>query len=185
MPAWRRGATERIARCGVFDLDRIEFAPPEGGSALPFHVLSAPDWVNVIPLTADGRVVLVRQFRFGIEAETLEIPGGMCDPGESPEAAAQRELREETGYEAGSLEPIGWVHPNPPLQTNRCHSFVARGLTRSAPSPDPCERISVVEVEAHEIPALIRDGRITHALVLAAFHLLGVRSKGQVSRPDP
>ena len=175
MPAWRRGATERIARCGVFDLDRVEFAPPEGGPARPFHVLSAPDWVNVIPLTDEGRVVLVRQFRFGIEAETLEIPGGMCDPGESPEAAALRELREETGCEARSVEAIGWVHPNPPLQTNRCHSFVARGLTRSAPSPDPGERIAVVEVEAGEIPSLIREGRISHALVLAAFHLASLR----------
>ena len=175
MHVWRRSGSERIARCGVFDLDRVQFEPPEGGPALPFHVLSAPDWINVIPLTADGRVVLVRQFRFGIEAETLEIPGGMCDPGETPEAAARRELREETGYVAGSLEPIGWVHPNPPLQSNRCHSFVARGLTQDRPSPDPCERISVVAVPTIEIPALIRDGRITHALVLAAFHLASLR----------
>ncbi len=175
MLVWRRSASQRIARCGVFDLDRVEFAPPEGGPARPFHVLSAPDWINVIPLTDDGHVVLVRQYRFGIEAETLEIPGGMCDPGESPEAAARRELREETGFDAGSLESIGWVHPNPPLQTNRCHSFIARALARGPQSPDPCERISVVEVRASEIPSLVRDGRITHALVLAAFHLASLR----------
>jgi len=177
MCSWRRLDSERVARCGVFDLDAVRFEPSEGGAPRPFYVLRAPEWINVIPLTADGRVVLVQQFRFGIEAETLEIPGGMCDPGESPEAAARRELREETGYEAASLEPIGWVHPNPPLQTNRCFSFVARGLVRAGqPSPDPAERISVVEVPATDIPGLILGGRITHALVLAAFHLASLRA---------
>jgi len=176
MSSWRRLDSERVARCGVFDLDAVRFEPVEGGAPRRFHVLAAPDWINVIPLTHDGRVVLVRQFRFGIEADTLEIPGGMCDPGESPEAAARRELREETGYEAEALEPIGWVHPKPPLQTNRCFSFVA--LVREQPgppSPDPTERISVIEVPATDIPGLIASGRITHALVLAAFHLASLR----------
>jgi 8-oxo-dGTP pyrophosphatase MutT (NUDIX family) len=176
MSPWRRLDSERLARCGIFDLDTVRFAPADGGAPRPFYVISAPDWVNVIPWTDDGRIVLVRQFRHGIEAETLEIPGGMCDPNESPEDAARRELREETGYEAGSIEPIGWVHPNPPLQTNRCFSFVARGLVRrGAAQPDPLERITVLEVDSKDVPGLIRDGRITHALVLAAFHLASLR----------
>lgn len=182
MSSWRRLDSERLARCGIFDLDTVRFEPADGGAVRPFYVLSAPDWVNVIPTTDDGRIVLVRQFRHGIEAETLEIPGGMCDPGESPEDAARRELHEETGYEARSIEPIGWVHPNPPLQTNRCFSFVARGLVRGGPArPDPLERITVHEVPASEIPDLVRDGRITHALVLAAFLLAEKRGHSPFS----
>ena len=79
-----------------------------------------PDWINVIPLTDDGQVVMVRQYRFGIEGFTLEIPGGMCDPGEPPLEAARREMREETGYAPSEMIELGWVHPNPPLQNNRC-----------------------------------------------------------------
>jgi len=115
---WRRLGSERLQRCVVFDLDRVRFEPPEG-PAKDFWVVEAPDWINVIPLTDDGRVVLVKQYRFGIEGFTLEIPGGMCDGAEPPLDAARRELREETGYEARELVPLGWVHPNPAVQTNR------------------------------------------------------------------
>ncbi len=179
MSSWRRLDSRSVARCRVFDLDAVRFEPVDGGAARSFHVLSAPDWVNVVPLTGDGRVVLVRQFRFGIGAETLEIPGGMCDPGESPRDAAARELREETGYAASSIEAIGWVHPNPPLQTNRCFSYVARGLTRvGEPSPDPDERIATVELPLADVPRLIHERVITHALVLAAFYLLDRTAAG-------
>lgn len=179
MSSWRRLGSRRIARCRIFDLDAVRFEPEDGGRAGEFHVLAAPDWVNVVPLTDDGRVVLVRQFRFGIGAETLEIPGGMCDAGESPEEAARRELREETGYRATSIEPIGWVHPNPPLQTNRCFSYVARGLVHEGdPRPDPDERIVTVLVPREDVARLIRERAITHALVLAAFHLLELAEPG-------
>lgn len=140
-----------------------------------FYVVTAPDWINVIPVTEDDRVILVRQYRFGIEGSTLEIPGGMCDEGEPPADAARRELREETGYEAGELELLGSVHPNPAIQNNRCHSFLAPGVRRvGAPDPDTDEGIEVVEVPLSEIPGLIDGGKITHALVIAAFHYLGL-----------
>jgi 8-oxo-dGTP pyrophosphatase MutT (NUDIX family) len=173
MSSWRRLDSRPVARCRVFDVDAVRFEPTDGGPARSFHVVSAPDWINVVPLTDDGRLVLVRQFRFGIGAETLEIPGGMCDEGESPIDAARRELIEETGYAASSIEPLGWVHPNPPLQTNRCHSFLARGLVRAGPQRlDPDERIVTVEVPITDVPRLVRERAITHALVLAALYLL-------------
>lgn len=140
-----------------------------------FYVVTAPDWINVIPVTDDDRVILVRQYRFGVEGSTLEIPGGMCDDGEPPADAARRELREETGYEAGELELLGSVHPNPAIQNNRCHSFLAPGVRRAgAPDPDTDEAIEVVEVPLSEISGLIAGGKITHALVIAAFHHLGL-----------
>jgi 8-oxo-dGTP pyrophosphatase MutT (NUDIX family) len=172
MGAWRRLNQHQIHDCRVFDLVRATYEPGAGEASRDFYVLHAPDWVNVIPITDDGRVLMVRQYRFGIAAETLEIPGGMCDAGETPAVAASRELREETGYAAGSLIGVGWVHPNPPIQNNRCHTFVARELERASdPTPDEDERIEQVEVKLDEIPRLLVDGTITHALVLAAFQL--------------
>lgn len=161
----------------MFDLDRVSFLRPGGTGVRDFYVVSAPDWINVVPLTDDDRVVLIRQYRFGIEGFTLEIPGGMCDENELPVAAAGRELLEETGYRARELVPLGWVHPNPAIQTNRCHTFLARGAHLvGPPTPDPDESFDVLEVARDEIRGLIAGGKITHSLVVAAFHLLDVRS---------
>jgi 8-oxo-dGTP pyrophosphatase MutT (NUDIX family) len=174
---------KRLHDCRVFDLTSASFEPPEGGVAREFYVLRAPDWINVIPLTESGGVLMVRQYRFGIASETLEIPGGMCDPGETPESAAGRELREETGYRAAELTPLGWVHPNPPIQDNRCFTFLASGLSRVGPqAPDDDERLELVEVKLDEVPRLLTDGTITHALVLAAFQLYDGYRRG-LSRP--
>lgn len=154
----------------------MRFEPPDRRAEQGFFVLQAPDWVNVVPLTDDDRVVLVRQFRFGVEGFTLEIPGGMCDGDEPPLRTAARELREESGYEAREIVPLGWVHPNPAIQSNRCHSFLALGAHPAGPmDPDPHEAFEVVTVPLGEIHGLVADGTITHALVVAAFHLLGVR----------
>jgi len=170
---WKRLDTQRVERCGIFDLKQIRFDPPDERAPRPFWVLDAPDWINVIPLTDDGCVRMIRQYRYGIEDVTLEIPGGMCDPQETPEHAARRELREETGCECGELVELGWVHPNPAIQNNRCHSYLARGVVRvGEPQPDPNEGFEQVEVPLADVPRLIRDGRITHSLVVAAFHLL-------------
>lgn len=172
MRPWRRINARRVHRCGIFDLNQVRLEPPEGGPPHDFYVLDAPDWINVIPLTDDDRVLMVRQYRYGIEEFTLEIPGGMCDPGEAPIDSARRELREETGYEAGEIVELGWVHPNPPIQNNRCFTFLARGLVRAGrPEPDRHERLELESVPLDDVPGLIAERKITHALVLAAFHL--------------
>jgi 8-oxo-dGTP pyrophosphatase MutT (NUDIX family) len=169
---WRRVGSEKAQDCRVFELLRQRFESPDERPADWFYVLRAPDWINVIPLLPDGRVVLIRQYRFGTEDFTLEIPGGMCDGDEPPIDAARRELLEETGFEAKRLTDLGWVHPNPAIQNNRCHTFLATGLSEtSAPDPDPHEAFERILVPLDRIPALISDGSITHALVVAAFHL--------------
>ncbi len=160
----------------MFHVEAIRFESPEGTSE-QFYCLDAPDWINVIPLTLDGNVVLLRQYRFGVEAFTLEIPGGMCDPGESPRAAAARELREEAGCEAAELIDLGWVHPNPAIQGNRCHTFLAQGAVRvGPPEPGEHEAFELIETPLSTIPDLIRSSAISHALVITAFHLLSARS---------
>ena len=176
MRPWRRVGSRRLQRCRVFDVDEVRFVPPDGEKAETFYRIEAPEWINVVPLTDDDHVLFVRQYRFGTEELTLEIPGGMCDRGEAPPDAARRELREETGYTTGQLVQLGSVHPNPAIQTNRCHVFLARDLSEAGPpQPDEHEAFDLERVRFDDVARLIRQGTITHALVLAAFQLLHLR----------
>lgn len=170
---WTRTGSRNLHDCKVFRLNQVDFLRSGSDSSQPFYVLDAPDWINVIPILPKRQVVMIRQYRFGVEGETLEIPGGMCDPGEDPLEAARRELLEETGFSASTLVPLGSVHPNPAIQSNRCHTFLATGLTRVAePDPDPNEGFEEKLVPLDEVPRLITGGVIEHSLVVAAFYLL-------------
>lgn len=158
----------------VFDVRKDVTRSPASGKEYDFYVIEAADWVNVIPLTPDGQVVCIRQYRHGTEEVTLEVPGGIVDPGDAdPAAAAWREMREETGYDAEAMVPLGAVAPNPALQNNRCHTYLARGAyPNGAQALDGAEEIDVVLVNLEDVPALIAEGHITHALVVVAFYLL-------------
>lgn len=152
---------------------------PEAGSEYSFFVIEANDWMNVIPVTEDGRIVCVRQYRHGTEEISLEIPGGIVDDGESPIESARRELLEETGYEAAEIVEIGVVAPNPAIQNNRCHSFLAKNVRRVRKQAlDLAEEIDVELVDPSDIPVLIASGAISHALVVAAFFLWDRYEKG-------
>ena len=118
---WKKLRDEPHATTRIFDVMRAFFQHPRRDKAQDFFVIRAPDWVNVIALTPAGELVLVRQFRYGINDFSTEIPGGVIDAGEDPLAAGVRELREETGYVGGSARLLGSVHPNPAMQGNRCH----------------------------------------------------------------
>jgi 8-oxo-dGTP pyrophosphatase MutT (NUDIX family) len=139
-----------------------------------FYLFRSKDWCNIIPITEDGKVVFVRQFRIGIGAHTLEIPGGVMDPTDSnPQAAAIREMTEETGYEpiqGFRCERLGWTFPNPAIQDNRCHSFIVGPVRKTREQKlDAGEMIDIVEIPLEEIPVLILKGEITHALMLNTF----------------
>jgi 8-oxo-dGTP pyrophosphatase MutT (NUDIX family) len=156
----------------IFTLKTRMARSPRTGRNHEFYVLEAGEWVNVIPVTAAGRILLVQQYRHGTSEVTLEIPGGLIEPGQTPAEAAVRELAEETGYRPGRLTCLGRVRPNPAILNNWCHMYLAEDVWPAGPAtPDEAEDIELVEAGPDEVQGLIRAGRIDHALVLSAFLL--------------
>jgi ADP-ribose pyrophosphatase len=181
--SWKFLGARDISDHRIFRIrhDLYRFEPT--GAERDFVVLDCPDWVNIIPLTDDGRVVLIRQFRHGTQSVTLEIPGGVVEAGETPEDAAVRELVEETGYVPASVKSLGFVSPNPAIQGNRSHTFLAEGCRlTTAPQPDSFEKIEVLFRPLEDIPGLILNGEISHSLIIAAFALLHY-SENKVTYP--
>jgi ADP-ribose pyrophosphatase len=171
---WETLGASRVYDCRLFSVTESRRRSPRTGELHDFYVLESPDWVNIVPLTPDRRVVMIHQYRHGIGEFTLEIPGGMVDAEDpSPLLAARREMREETGYDSDDVVALGVIHPNPAIQGNRCHTFLARDVEpRGGVSFDSTEETEVVLVSLDEIPRLVREGTINHALVVVAFHHL-------------
>ena len=160
----------------IFSVREDRYLLPRNHREAPFYILESPDWVNVIPITEAGEVVLIRQFRFGTEEVTLEIPGGIVDPEHTPLEAGQNELLEETGFKSNQWEYLGFVHPNPAFLTNRCHSFLAKGIKKVAEiRPEESEEFEVIQIPYSGIKDLIEKTQITHSLVICAFHLYELR----------
>lgn len=168
---WQELSNETLAHYKVFHVRKARRRSPRNGAEIGFFLIDTPDWVNVLPITEDGRVVLVRQYRHGSERVSLEIPGGLIDSHETdPAAAAARELREETGFAAQVIESLGVMNPNPSMMTNRCHAFLATGCRRIGDlQMDPGEDIEVVTVPVAELDHCIARGDIDHAIVLATI----------------
>ena len=174
--AWRLGARVPDRDYRVFKTAFVDGEHPRGGAPKRFSLIEAVDWVNVIALTTDQRVVLIRQFRPGADEVCLEIPGGMVDPGEAPEVAAARELAEETGYTSARWERLGVVSPNPAIMTNRLHSYLAHDCAPGAQHLEGSEVIDVETAPLADCRAALVAGRIDHALVVAAFGHLAFRT---------
>ena len=168
---WTKLKSDQAGDHHIFTIRQDTCQSPRTGQQHRFIVLDMPNWVNVIALTPEQKVVLIHQYRHGTEAIALEIPGGIVDEGEEAIEAAVRELREETGYEAEEWIHIGTVDPNPAFLSNRCDTFLALNASRvSDPQFDDTEDIAVAEAPIAEIPQMIQSGQITHALVIAAFY---------------
>ena len=171
--AWTLLSSREVSDHRIFRIREDVYRFEPSGGERDFVVIQSPDWVNVVPITDDGQVVLIRQYRHGIRAVCLEIPGGMIDHGESPEAGAVRELREETGYAAQRIQLLGRVRPNPAIQDNYQYCYLAEGCHKvGEPECDPFEHIEIALRPLAEIYGLIQREEICNALVINAFYFL-------------
>ena len=164
--AWRELTRECVADCRIFSVERSVAASPVDGEPHAFHRIQSIDWAQILPITTDGNAVLVRQYRHGAQRFTLEIPGGLVDPGEDPATAALRECLEETGYRARVALPLGVVNPNPALFGNRLSAFYALDVEpERAVQNTGTELTEAVLVPVRELEDLLLAGEIDHALV--------------------
>jgi ADP-ribose pyrophosphatase len=167
---WDKGKSRLLSSTRILDLTSVEFRHPAREAGREFIVIHAPDWVNVIAVTVDRRLVLVRQFRYGIDDFSTEIPGGVIEPGEDPLAAGLRELLEETGYAGERARIIGSVYPNPAIQDNRCHFVLVENVAKvRAVAWDSDEDLECLLAPVEEVLDWARTGRIRHALVVGAL----------------
>lgn len=167
---WTRESDRLLLRTSVFDVRAAQFRHPARTTTPEFVVIDAPDWVVAVGLTPGGEVVLVRQFRFGAGAFSLELPGGIIDPGEDPVAAAVRELAEETGFVGSRARLLGSTHPNPALQGNQNHIVLIEEVRMERPLAwDADEEMETLLWPVEQALAAARDGRITHALMVSAL----------------
>lgn len=177
---WKTLESKSIMRAGLLSLreDRCEL--PDGRVHPRYFTLEFPDWVNVVPITQEGRMVLVDQYRHSAGEAHLEIPGGSVEPGEEPMRAALRELMEETGFVPENLVLAGRHRPNPAMQNNSMWTYVAFGCRRQGePTPDPFEDLRVHQLAVPEVYDRLRAGEISHSIVVAslfyAMPMLGIR----------
>jgi ADP-ribose pyrophosphatase YjhB (NUDIX family) len=167
---WRRRESRLAAKYPVFEVHHHAMSDAEGRPRRDVFCFECPDWTNVVAVTDDDELVLIWQYRFGTDTLGLELPGGVLEPGEAPERGALRELREETGYEAPGVELLSTVQPNPALQNNVCHTYLARGARRTAlQSFDDNEECEVVLVPARHAEELITGGHVVHALCVVGL----------------
>jgi 8-oxo-dGTP pyrophosphatase MutT (NUDIX family) len=171
---WKTGPARELLKTRVFSV----FTRPSSSATDParsgdFVHLACPDWVNVLAMTPANQVVMVEQYRHGLDRVTLEVPGGIAEPGEAPGVTCARELLEETGYSGDPCRIVGRVSANPAIQNNWVHIGLVRNADLRGPTnPDEHEEIGVRLVPLSEVPGLIRQGVIHHAFVVAAFHFL-------------
>lgn len=161
---WETLGSKYVVRDRWLTLRADECQNADGQVIAPYYVLEYPPWVNVLALTPENQVVLIRQYRHGVRQVILELPGGAVDEQDaSPVDAARRELREETGYEATEWRETGALCANPVNHTNTIHCFVALGARYVAePQREQTEHIEVLLMGLDELMERAHRGELRH-----------------------
>lgn len=161
--------SEITHRGPVFDVETIHLR--DGDREIRRDIVRHPGAVAIVAELADGRLALVRNYRISVDQRLLELPAGKLEPDESPRDAAARELVEETGFRARSIEPLGEFFTSPGFADERMYVFVARGLEQFGQRLEPGESIQVELVAAEDALAMSRDGRIIDGKTIAGLAL--------------
>ncbi|MBT7989317.1 MAG: NUDIX hydrolase [Anaerolineae bacterium] len=167
MKNWKKLRSEQGENLRIANVRFDTWKNPRNGVELKATVLEMTDWVNIVALTPEGKILVVKQFRLGTESVTIETPAGVMEEGEDSQVAAMRELAEETGYTTNDWTYLGWVEPNPAFQNNLCHQFLAKDIIRTHDTAqDEGEDIVFSEMTLDEVKNEIREGRMRNSLSL-------------------
>lgn len=176
---WKILSSEYLYKATWFTIRKDKCETPDGKIVDPYYVYEFPTWVSALAVTDDNKVVMVRQYRHGIQETIIEVPGGCVDDSDkSFQEAIARELLEETGYQFGEYHYLGKVSPNPSTNTNWMHMFLATGGRRvKDQNLDHNEDIEVVLMELDELKSLVEQNGIMQALhvctITYGFNKLG------------
>jgi 8-oxo-dGTP pyrophosphatase MutT (NUDIX family) len=170
---WKTLSKKIIGNFRIFELFQYEREHPNTHRISQFYGLSSTNWVNIIPITKDNKIILVEQYRHGIDTSAIEIPAGLIELNEDPKIAAMRECMEETGYQGGSEAIfLGKVRPNPAFLDNWCYHYLWLNCEKKfEQNLDENEDINVLKIPMDEMQEMINNGKINHSLVISAmFH---------------
>ncbi|PLX40483.1 MAG: NUDIX hydrolase [Deltaproteobacteria bacterium] len=175
---WKKLSSDIVAKTPLFTMKRERVVNPRNDHEFDAYVMDLCDWVNVIAITPKREMIFVRQYRHGISRDTLEIPGGVVDPGEKAGTAAVRELLEETGYSSERVHHIGTVDAQPAIQNNALHTYLVLDAELTAElAQDHGEDLKVELHPLDSLDQLVLSGEISHSMMLTAFHWLTLYSR--------
>ena len=177
---WKKTGSKPVGDFRIFKIRSDTCVNPRTGKEHDFYVLDSVNWVNVIALTPDRKLVMIHQYRHGSGTVELEIPGGMMDPHETnPVVAAIRELREETGYEGENARVLGKIHSNPAILSNATYTVLIENChLKHGVEFDHGEDLATQLVPVAEIPKLVADEKIGHSLVVVALYHCDLWQRG-------